>query len=298
LLLALLALAGCANPDAAPREATTPIEVIDDGGNTVRLAAPARYVLSLIPARTDAVLALGAADRLVARTQYDHDPRIAHLPSIGNALSPSVEWIVARRPDLVIAWPDAQSRSVVTRLVQLGIPVYASRVQTIGDTRRAVGHLGILLGLTARADSVLDSIDREHARVRAAVAGLERPDVLYLIGLDPVLAAGPGTFIDELIEIAGGTNIFRDQPALWPQVSLEEIVRRDPDVIMIATGDPEGGGFARRITPRPGWRETSAVRTGRVHELDAGLFNRPGPSVGPAARTLAGLLHPQAFMPR
>lgn len=298
LLLVLLALASCVNPDASPRTTAAGIEVIDDGGNAVRLPAPARRVLSLIPARTDAILALGAADRLVARTQYDEDPRIAHLPSIGNALSPSVEWVVAQRPDLVVAWPDAQSRSVVTTLAQLGIPVYASRVQTIADVRRAVRHLGELLGLESRGDSLLESMDREHAAVRETVAQLERPDVLYLIGLDPVLAAGPGTFIDELITLAGGNNIFGDQSALWPQVSLEEIVRRDPAVIVIATSDPGGRGFARTIGPRPGWRETAAVRNGRVYELDAGVFNRPGPNVGPAARMLATLLHPQAFAAR
>jgi ABC-type Fe3+-hydroxamate transport system substrate-binding protein len=294
LLLALLTAAGCRGPAAEP-PASPRIEIIDDAGNAVRLLEPARRVVSLIPARTDAILALGAADRLIARTQYDQDPRIAHLPTTGNALNPSVEWVAAQRPDLVVVWPDEQSRSVVTRLVELGIPVYASRVQTLADVRRAVGHLGELLGVSARADSLLQAMERDYERVRRAVAGRPPPDVLYVIGVDPVLAPGPGTFIDELIALAGGRNLFGDLRAMWPQVSLEEIVRRDPDVIVVGSFEVTRGTFRTRFGSMPGWRETAAVRSGRVYEVDASFFNRPGPSAGVAAVMLAALLHPGAI---
>jgi ABC-type Fe3+-hydroxamate transport system substrate-binding protein len=294
LLLALFAAAGCRAPAAEP-QASARIEIIDDAGHAVRLTGPAHRVVSLIPARTDAILALGGADRLIARTQYDEDPRIAHLPSTGNALNPSVEWIAAQRPDLVVVWPDEQSRSVVTRLVELGIPVYASRVQTLADVRRAIGQLGELLGERARADSLLRAIERDHERVRTAVAERPPPDVLYLIGVDPVMVAGPGTFIDELIALAGGRNLFSDSNAMWPQVSLEEIVRRDPDVIVIGSSEVARGTFRSRYGALPGWRETAAVRSGRVYEVEASSFNRPGPSAGPAALTLAALLHPDAI---
>lgn len=294
LFLALLAFSGCTEPAPDTRRDTSLIEVIDDAGQTVRLDAPARRIVSLIPARTDAILALNAAERLIARTQYDDDPRIAQLPSVGNALTPSVEWLAAQRPDLVVAWPDEQSRSVVSRLIELGIPVYASRVQTLADVQRAVEHLGILLGLEARADSVLRAIERDHRSVRAAIAERPAPRVLYLIGIDPVMAVGSRNFIDELIELAGGQNVFGDQAAMWPQVSLEEIVRRDPEVIVIGVGEVSRGTFAARYAHQPGWRDTKAVRDGRLYEVDADRFNRPGPAVGPAAVHLASLLHPDA----
>lgn len=275
-------------------EASTPdvIEVIDDAGHLVRLSAPARRILSLIPARTDVLLAMGVVDRLIARTRYDEDARLAHLASLGDALTPSVEWIAAERPDLVIAWPDAQSRDVVQRLIELGVPVYGSRVETLGDIDRAIRHLGRLLALETRADSISRAIRAEHDRVRAAVAGRDRPGVLYLIGLEPVMAAGPGTFVHELIDIAGGRNIFADVQALWPRVSLEEIVRRDPAVIVMASGDLAAGDLARRLAARAGWRNVTAVRTGRVYRVDPSVFNRPGPSVGEAAAELGRLLHP------
>lgn len=294
-LLALLGAPACADSARERSTASAPISVIDDTGREVRLAAPARRVLSLIPARTDAILALGGADRLIARTRFDADPRLAALPSVGNALTPSVEWLAAQRPDLVVAWPDEQSRSVVTRLLALGIPVYGSRVETLADTRRAIEQLGVLLGLRARADSVLAAIEREHARVRAAVRGRARPRVLYLIGIDPITAVGPATFIHELIEIAGGENVFGDLGPRWPQVALEEVVWRDPEVIVIGSEEAARRGFAGRVSDRPGWRDVSAVRAGRVHTVDASLFNRPGPSAGTAAALLAQLLHADAF---
>ncbi len=294
LLFALLAAAGCTAP-AAETDASGSIEIIDDAGNAVRLATPARRIVSLIPARTDAILALGAADRLIARTQFDTDPRIAHLPSVGNALTPSVEWIAAQRPDLLVAWPDEQSRSVVSRVMQLGIPVYASRVQTLADVQRAIAHLGELLGESVRADSLLHAMEREHERVRDAVAERDRPDVVYLIGMDPVMVAGPGNFIHELVEVAGGRNVFGDLGAMWPQVSLEEIVRRDPGVIVIGVGERTRGSYQARLASSPGWREVAAVRRGRVYEVDAGVFNRPGPSAIAAAAKLAALFHAGAF---
>lgn len=295
ILLALLGVFACADPARDRSVESARITVIDDAGQEVRLEAPARRVVSLIPARTDAILALGGADRLIARTQYDADPRLAELPSVGNALTPSVEWLAAQQPDLVVAWPDEQSRSVVDRLLALGIPVYASRVQTLADTRRAIAHLGILLGLGARADSVLDAMEREHERVRGAVRGRVRPRVLYLIGVEPMVAVGPETFIHELIEIAGGRNVFADLTQRWPQVALEEVVRRDADVIVIGSEEASRLGSAKWLETRPGWRDLSAVRAGRVYAVDASVFNRPGPSAGPAATMLARLLHPGAF---
>jgi iron complex transport system substrate-binding protein len=277
------------------REHEAPIELTDDAGHVVRLDAPARRVVSLIPGRTDAILALGAADRLVARTRFDTDPRLAGLPSMENALTPSVEWLVAQQPDLIVAWPDEQARSVVSRLIEIGIPVYSSRVQTIADVERAVSDLGTLLGLDAAADSVLAAMQSELAAVRAAVASSERKTVLYLVGIEPAMAAGPETFIDEIITIAGGTNLFGDAGAMWPMISVEEVVRRSPDIIVVSVGELASADVLERMRVLPGWRSLSAVRESRVHTVPADSFNRPGPAVARSARRLGALFHPQAF---
>lgn len=294
LITPALVWAGCGEPRAAANAA---IEVVDDAGETVRLASPAQRVVSLVPARTDLILALGAAHRIVARTQFDEDPRISDVPSVGDALTPSIEWLMAQRPDLVVAWPDQQSRTVVTRLRDLGVPVYASRVQSLADVDRSLGHLGALLGLEAAADSLRAAIRSDFAAATRLSTNGDRPSVVYLIGLDPAVVAGPGTYIDELLEIAGARNAFADAGGLWPTIGLEEIVRRQPDHVLVALGETDAGALAGRLATRPGWRAVAAVRDGRVHLLDPALFNRPGARVGEAALRLAQLLHPEGQPP-
>ena len=292
--LLIAALSACSGGRSRRGTASAPLTVTDNTGHVVELPGPAMHVISLVPARTDLILALGAADRLIARTAFDQDPRIADLPSIGDALSPSVEWIATRRPDLVIAWPDAGSRSVVSRLDALGIPVYTSRVETLAELDRTIREVGQLLGLEARADSIDDRLATALAAVRGAVRGRVRPRVLYVIGLDPPVAAGPGTFVEELIEAAGGENVMADSPVRWPQVSVEHVLAADAQVVILATERPRAEALAE-LRRRPGWRDLPAVRDGRVHVVDADLFNRPGPSLIGAVASLARVLHPDAF---
>jgi iron complex transport system substrate-binding protein len=298
---------GTPAPDGSPPDASSPdgvaggatadsIVVVDDMGRTVVLAQPAARVISLIPTHTEIVMLLAGAEVLLARTQWDIDPALSRLPSIGNALSPSIEWLAAQRPDLVIAWPDAQTRDVVQRLSDIGIPVYASRVESITEIRSMIGRLGVLLGRGQRADSLIVAIDAQLDSVRALVAGRPRRSVLYLLNVDPPMAAGPGTFVHELIELAGGENVFSDVRQLWPQVSLEEIVRRQPHVVIRPTTQAVAEPLAD-LVDRAGWRDLDAVRSRRVHGIDPYFYNRPGAGVGQAARGLAERIHAPGAQP-
>jgi iron complex transport system substrate-binding protein len=121
--------------------------------------------------------------------------------------------------------------------------------------------------------------------------------VLYLIDEDPAMAAGAGTFVGQLVDVAGGRNVFGDLPQFYPQVSVEEILRRDPELIIRSTTRP-GTTRLAALRAKPGWRELRAVRHGRVHEIDVYLYNRPGITVGHAARGLAQIIHPGAFATR
>lgn len=285
--------AGCAE-DPGREAPAAAAAVVDDAGSEVRLSRPPTRIISLIPAVTELVVALGVADRLVARTEYDHDPALARLPSVGEGLTPSVEWLVRLHPELVVAWPDRQSRSVVGRLAALGIPVYGARIETLEDIASTIRRVGLLLGVAPRADSLAARVEGELDAVRRVVAGRERPSVLYVVSHDPPMTAGPTTFIDGLIAVAGGRNAFADARAGWPQVGLEEIVRRQPDVLIVPLGERDGA-TVERVKRAPGWRELRAVKEGRVYGVDAEIFNRPGPRVGEVARRLAAILHPEAF---
>ncbi len=288
--LAPLAATACDAPGDRTVRATTPaIAVIDPAGRDVTLDAPARRVISMMPAVTEWVIAMGAADRLVARTDFDHHPALDTLPSVGGGLTPSVEWLASRRPDLVIAWPDAPSRSIVARLEQTGIAVYTAPVESIEHALRVAQDLGTLLGDAPAAERAIAEVRAGLDSVRAAVEGRERPRVLYLIGLDPLMAAGPGTFVDELLETAGARNVLHDLETRWPQLSLEEVVRRAPEIVIV--GSIRSGDPATLLADRPGWREVPAVQRGAVFVVDPDAMNRPGPGMAAAAARLAELIH-------
>lgn len=258
--------------------------VVADAVIESRPLAESTRIVSAVPAMTELIVALGAADRLVARTAYDTDARLAHLPSFGRTLAPGAEAVLAHRPDLVIV--DAESPS----LEAAGLRVYVADVQTIADVGSAVERLGHLLGVRERADSLRHALEAGLEAVRTAVAGRSPPRVLYLIWPDPPQSAGPGTFIDEVIAAAGGRNVLERSRIRWPQVSLEEIIARDPEVLVLA----DGGNREqfRALHDAPGWRELSAIRDGRVIHVDPDLFHRPGPRVVEAVRALATALHP------
>lgn len=287
--LTILALATACGPGTPDPGTAGSLSVTDGADRAITLEAPARRVVSMMPAVTEWIIAMGAADRLVARTDYDDHPALADLPSVGGGLTPSVEWLVARRPDLVVAWPDAPSRSLVSRLEAVGIPVYAAPSETIAEGLATARDMGTLLALDSAAETAVADVVAGLDSVAAAVAGNPRPDVLFLIGLDPLMAAGPGTFVDQLLRRAGGRNVLQGLDVLWPQLSLEEVVRRAPDVVIVGSaGEPDPLAALRG---RPGWREVPAVRDGRVYRVDPNLVNRPGPRMDEAARTLARLIH-------
>lgn len=290
LLLALIAACGDGGTprDRAPADSGA-VVVTDDAGVPVRLDAPARRVVSLVPSVTDVVLALGLGDRLIARTDYDADARLAGLPSVGPGLSPNLEWLAAQAPDLVIAWRDVEGRALVDRLVELGIPVYSSRLEDVETALSTITRVATLLGEGARGDSLRASMQARFDSVRLATRRTDPPTVLYLVGGEPPYAPGPGTFVDELIGIAGGRNLLADMPPGWHSISVEEVVRRDPDVIVIPVHGAESAS-ASALLASPGWRDLRATRERRVFEVDGELFGRPGPRLDRAAAELGTLL--------
>ncbi|HEU4463473.1 MAG TPA: helical backbone metal receptor [Gemmatimonadota bacterium] len=296
LLLATLALSLPAalrcGRDRGDGEATPPsegtaaarIQLIDDAGDTLALSAPARRIVSLVPSVTGTIVSLGAADRLIARTRYDLDPALAGLPSLGGGLDPSIEGIVALRPDLVIAWNARDDRVLVPRLRAAGIPVYVADIQDTTAVFATIERVGMLLGAADRADSVAGALRDTFAAVAADVPSGQRPTALYLIAENPPRTAGPETFIGQAIEIAGARPAFPELTEDWPTVALEAVMARSPDVIVL----PVGADLPTRdaLAGRPGWRDLAAVREGRVVEIDADLLARPGPDLGRAARVL------------
>ncbi len=287
LLLALTV--SCAD---AAHGGVPPLQVTDDAGRRVQLAAPAGRVVSLSPSVTELFASLGASSRLLARTAFDPDPALFPLPSFGSALSPTPEAVLRLQPDLVVLGPEARTPALTNVLDASGAAVYISDPQCIEDVFTTVRRLGVLLGVERRADSLAAALRASLDSVRTRVAGRPRPSVLFLLWHSPAQTAGAGSFVDELITIAGGRNVFANAHTPWPEVSMEEIVRRDPDVLVIPSRGSTPVVSPAALAQLPGWRGLRGLRSGRIIIVDTDLFSRPGPRLADAARLLAGALHP------
>lgn len=292
-LTLLLSLAACGRQAEGGGSASSAIAVVDDAGDTLRLAAPAERIVSLAPNATETLVAIGATPRLVGRSDYDTGLGVDSVASVGGALDPSLERLVALRPDLVIGWHSAGANPVRDRLREMGIPFLAVRTTDTTDVFRTIGVLGRVTGRTASADSVAAAVRAQLAAVRASVAGRPPRSVFYVVGEEPLMTAGPGTFTVQLLELAGGRTAFPDATGQPQYVSMEALVRRQPDVVLVPVGD---GGQARvaELSKRPGWRELNAFRAGTVRALPADRVHRMGPGIAETARLFRDALHPEA----
>lgn len=294
----LVLLAACGNgraslPEGVAVAATdSAVSVTDDAGREIRLAHPARRIVSLVPSATETLFALGAGDRVVGRTDYDQGPEAKAIPSVGGGLDPSLEALLALRPELVVGWEEGKDPALRQRLAEQGIAVFAVAIRDTADVFRNVERLGALVGRGTAADSLNRAIRSGLAEVRASVAGRERPSVFYVVWNDPPMTAGPETFIAQLIGVAGGRTVFPDVEQDWPTVALEEIVRRQPDIVVVPVGEMRAHSAAR-LREAAGWRSLRAVRDGRVVEVPTDLMNRPGPHLAEAARAMRDVLHPE-----
>jgi ABC-type Fe3+-hydroxamate transport system substrate-binding protein len=262
--------------------------VRDDFGTAIDTAAvAARRIVSLNPATTELLFALGAGQLVVGRSVWDQWPVEARaVESVGPGLQPNVEAVLARRPDLVVLYASADNRAASDRLRAAGVPVLALKIDRIDQHLRGTLILGALTGQQARADALAQSLIQTLDSVRTATAGLARPRVFWHIWGQPLITIGRGSFLHELLEIAGAENIYADLATESPPVALEDVVRRDPDVILA------GPVNAAALSSDPRWQAVRAVREGDIAIVDTTLVGRPSVLLGEAAIHLARVLHP------
>jgi iron complex transport system substrate-binding protein len=281
-------LTGCALALVACEQPRSQVAAVsDDFGDPVRIGQPPTRIVSLNPVTTEMLFAFGAGSRLVGRSQFDLWPDSARLvPDLGNGLQPNVEVVLGARPDLVILYASQDNRPAAARFRAAGVSTLSLRTDHIADFRRTVQMLGAILRDSARARAVSDSVFRTLGRVRAATAHLSRPTVFWHIWDAPLITIGAGSFMTELVDIAGGKNVYADITSPSATVSLEDVSRRDPDFILAG---PQG---VQKISEDRRWRIVRAVREGKVLKVDTVLVGRPGVRLGEAAVSLANLLHP------
>jgi ABC-type Fe3+-hydroxamate transport system substrate-binding protein len=284
VLASVLLAAGAMQACEQGHRSSGTLTVVDDASDTLALAAPARRVVSLIPAATELLFAIGAGSQVVGRTQYCDYPAAARsVPNLGDGIKPSIEAVVARRPDLVVLYNSGQNAAVAGRLRELGVPSLRINTDALRDVPRVARLLGLLTNHKQSADSVIAVFDTALAHAtRTLPSG--RPKVLLLVWEQPPMTIGRGSFLSELIERAGGENLFQDVSSSSGVVSIEAVAKRDPDLIFTTTEGPSA------FATRPEWQVVPAVRDNRFLRVNGSEFNRPSPRAPAAIRQLAARL--------
>jgi len=285
-------------PSPSPSlNATFPLTLTDDEGAAVTLAARPERIVSLTPAVTETLFALGAGQRVVATTDFDdYPPEAIPLPDVASYTAVDVEKIVGLEADLVIAGgnffndPDA-----IARLRSLGIPVlvvYAPDLQTVLADIELIGQaVGEPTAAEDRGSAMADDI----AGIRAATEALAKPRVFYeLDATSEIYGPADASFLEEMITLAGGDPITTGSPTAFA-IPLERLVTADPEIILL--GDAAYGVTADQVAARPGWGTMTAVRTGAIRPVDDVLITRPGPRLAAGLAALARAIHPDLVMP-
>ncbi len=280
-LFTLAMLGGACRP--ASRAAGGPV-VVDDAGDTVRLAGPARHVVSLIPAATELLFAIDAGGQLVGRTRWcDYPAAAAAVPDVGDGIAPNLERIVATHPDLVILYHSGQNGQVAERLHALGIPAIQVRSDRLADVPRLARLFGRLTGHDDSAAAVIARFERELAAATVPPPP-QPPTVFILVWDEPPMTIGAGSYLSELLARAGARNVFADLPASSGRISVEATANRNPDFVFTTSeGMPT-------FAARPEWQVVPAVRDRRFMHGAGSEFSRPGPRAPAAIRELTAAL--------
>ncbi|HEY2784374.1 MAG TPA: cobalamin-binding protein [Fimbriiglobus sp.] len=261
--------------------------VIDSAGRSVRVPIHPTRIVSAAPACTEILFAVGAGDSVVGVTEYcNYPPEAAKRVKIGGFGPKTIgmETVVGLKPDVVFAAPGTQD-PFIESVSRLGLPVVGVEARSFAEVYRAIEIVGAATGHVEKAHDLATGL-RKRVEAVAARSIAHRPRVFYLLGIDKLQTVGPRTFVGEMIRLAGGDNTFEDARSLYPFVGEEELIRRDPDVIVVPRG-PMLQLDADSIFSRPAWRDLRAVKNHRVIYLDEDTVSRAGPRLADALEQLA-----------
>jgi len=235
-----------------------------------KVPSPVERVVTLAPSLTDTVLVLGAGKTLVGVSRFDEDPAVAKLPRVGGFVDPSVESVLALKPQLLIVQMSPGNRQAVEKIASLGVSVLAVPMTTVRDVLEMISEVGASLGRADEAKQLVASIEAIRARVRAeGKAKKTHPRVMLIYGFKPLVVAGPGSFADELLVDLGAVNVSGKAPNPYPVFSLERAVALQPDVVVDCSDVDDGRADTKALINKPRW----------VQPPSRALL-QPGPSLG------------------
>jgi iron complex transport system substrate-binding protein len=269
---------------------------IDDMGRQVEINEAPERIVSHVPSITEILFALDVNEKVVGVSDYCDFPEEAKLkPSVGNYFNPSIENIVSLEPDLVLTDGHIES---IKRLDDLGIVYMVIEPKDIDGIFRDIELLGKVIGVEERAGELVEEMRADISLVLDRVENSPTVRVFYVIDatdLSNPWTAGPGSFVDSFICMAGGENIAAEAPAPWVQFSIEEVINLDPEIIILTTRHGTLFTSPEQLKKHPAWRETTAVKQDRIHVIDADLVDRAGPRIVRGLEEIAKIIHPELF---
>ncbi len=264
----------------------------DDMGRELSIETVPQRIVTLAPSITEIVYFLGLGDRVVGVTKYSsYPPDAARKPKVGSYVDLNVEMIVSLSPDLVISTADGNQPGVVDLLEKAGIPVFVVNPRDLRQVIRTVVEIGEVCGVPDKARELADGMSERVDRISAKTADRRRPLVFLQVNPKPIMTVNASTYSSDLIRLAGGRNMGDEETITYPRISVEEVIRQKPEVIIVSS--MERGGEFERIKRH--WLKLDmipAARDGRVHLVDSDLIDRPSPRVVQGLEILARQIHP------
>ena len=294
LICLCLAPAGACNSHRTPTEtATATREITDDAGRRVLLPARVDRLISLAPNLTEIVFAVGAGDRLVGNTTYcDYPPEAKAIAKVGDSLQPSLERIIALRPQVVLISTASQLEVFTQQLHNQNIAVFVTDPHDLEGIFRSIEQVGQIVGQTEQATALVKRLRERTSAVEQAVQHKQPVRVFYQVSAEPLYTIGKDAFLTDLIRRAGAVSVTAEVPGAWPRYSSESALAARPDAIILPTGGSMG---AANATVAEALRNSPAAIAGHVYKINDDYLARPGPRLVEGLEAMARALHPEAF---
>ncbi|SET05049.1 iron complex transport system substrate-binding protein [Salinibacillus kushneri] len=309
IVLVSIGLLGCASDDEPNQEENTteesennqeaasesafPVTITDDSGEEVVIEEEPERIISVIPSATEIIFGLDLGDKVVGVTDNDNYPEeVTEIESVGG-LELNTEKIISLEPDLVVA--DVNNGEAISQLREHGVNVLVLGAQSLEETYEDIQTVGKATGAVEKADEVVGSMKEDVESVKSAVQDIpddERKTVWIEVG-EELFSAGSGTFLNELVETAGGKNIISDQEG-WPQVNEEEVIQANPDVIFLTYASYVENAV-QKVKDRESWKDITAIKDDQVYPLNSDITERAGPRITEGLQMIAENLYPEKF---
>ena len=292
--LAILSTTSCSRaPNQGAVSITETREVIDEAGRRVLLPIKIERIVSLAPNLTEIVYAVGASDHLVGRTRYcDYPPEVKNVAEIGDTMTPSIERIIALKPQVVLVSTASQLEAFTKQLEQQKIAVYVTNPRSLDEVFRSITTLGDLFGMHDRAEKLAADLRRRADAVTAAVGSTKPITVFYQVSDEPLYTIGRESYLTDLVRRAGGVSVTADVPTAFPRFSDEAALAARPETIILPTGGSMGTANSTVAAPL---KNSPAVLNDRVYKINEDHLQRPGPRLVDGLEEMARALHPEVF---